>query len=230
MRLHYFQHVPFEGLASIERWATSKEHTLTATKFYENNRLPEIEAIDWLIVLGGPMNIYEEDKYPWLTTEKTFIRKAIESDKTVIGICLGAQLITDVLGAKVYLGKYKEIGWFPISLTQRAQQSNIFGFLPEQFNVFHWHGDTFDLPAGAVHLARSEACENQAFIYNGRVLGLQFHLESTEQSVQQIVQNCKTEIVQAEYIQSADEILAVKGQNYSQINNAMFGILDRLPK
>jgi hypothetical protein len=81
-----------------------------------------------------------------------------------------------------------------------------------------------------MHLASSAGCENQAFIYNGRVLGLQFHLESTEESVQQIVQNCKTEIVQAEYIQSADEILAVKGQNYSQINNAMFGILDRLPK
>lgn len=228
MRIHYFQHVPFEGLASIERWARFKEHTLTVTKFYKNNRLPEIEEIDWLIVLGGPMNIYEEDKYPWLTAEKTFIRKAVESNKTVVGICLGAQLIADVLGAKVYPGKYKEIGWFPIRLTQEARQSNIFGFLPEQFNVFHWHGDTFDLPAGAVHLARSAGCENQAFVYNECILGLQFHLESTEQSIRQIVRNCENELIQAPYVQSAGEILAVKKGQLQWMNEAIFGVLDRL--
>lgn len=117
MRIHYLQHVPFEGLASIEQWATTKDYILSATKFYNGDTLPSVDHLDWVIVMGGPMNIYENDKYPWLTWEKHFIEEAIKKNKIVIGICLGSQLIADVLGSKVYKGQEKEIGWYPIQVT-----------------------------------------------------------------------------------------------------------------
>jgi GMP synthase-like glutamine amidotransferase len=227
MNIHYLQHVPFEGLGSIEAWALDRHHSLSATRFYNNEPLPSVADIDWLIVMGGPMNIYEEDKYPWLTQEKQFIDRAIEQDKTVIGICLGAQLIADVLGAKVYPGQYKEIGWLPIELTDFARDTAVFNSLPQQLTAFHWHGDTFDLPPGAIHLAHSEACQNQAFVYNQKVLGLQFHLESTPDSVAQIVKNCGDELVEGKYIQQSAEMLS-SDANFRAIDRAMSSILNNL--
>ena len=228
MRIHIFQHVPFEGPAGIESWADDKGHTLTTTRFFENDAPPNIDDLDWLVVMGGPMNIYEEDQYPWLKAEKAVLGKAISAGKTVIGICLGAQLIAAVLGAEVFRGEHKEIGWFPIELSPAGEESEIFGFLPKRFPVFHWHGDTFTLPAGAVHLAQSEGCENQAFLYDGRVLGLQFHLESTPASVRDIVRHCRNEIVPAKYVQSADAMLFVPSTYFQRINEALFGIFERL--
>jgi GMP synthase-like glutamine amidotransferase len=228
MRLHYLQHVAFEGPASIERWAASRRHALTATRFYLDDVVPDLRDIDWLVVLGGPMNVYQENEHPWLRPEKAFITQAIEAGKTVLGICLGAQLIADVLGAQVHQGKHQEIGWFPIELTEEAKRSEIFGFLPGRLTVFHWHGDTFGLPPGAVRLARSEGCENQAFLYQRRVIGLQFHFESTPESVREIVQNCGHEIVPARFAQDAQSMLAARTARFTRINTALFGILDRL--
>lgn len=225
MRIHYLQHVPFEGLASIEQWAIKKNHILSVTKFYNGDALPSVDDFDWLIVMGGPMNIYEHNKYPWLTEEKHFIEEAIKSNKVVIGICLGSQLIADVLGSKVYKGQEKEIGWHPIQVTKEAQESAVFASLPESFNVFHWHGDTFDLPPGAVRLAYSEVCANQAFIYGERVLGLQFHLESTKDSVREIIENCTSEVVAGKYIQKPQEMLA-RDADFSNINSAMCKIFE----
>ena len=225
MRIHYLQHVPFEGLASIEQWATTKDYILSATKFYNGDTLPSVDHLDWVIVMGGPMNIYENEKYPWLTLEKYFIEEAINKNKIVIGICLGSQLIADVLGSKVYKGQEKEIGWYPIQVTSEAQNSAVFASFPASLTVFHWHGDTFDLPLGAVRLASSEVCPNQAFIYEDRVLGLQFHLESTKDSVRQIIENCTSELVTGKYIQKAEEMLA-RHDDFSKINTAMHKILD----
>lgn len=227
MKIHYLQHVSFEGLASIEPWAKSKGHSLSATRFYNNEPLPNVEDIDWLVIMGGPMNIYEESKYPWLAQEKRFIEQAIENEKIILGICLGSQLIADALGAKVFPNQDKEIGWFPIELTSEAQISQVSNFLPNQFTVFHWHGDTFDLPDGATRIAKSEGCQNQAFIYGEKVIALQFHLESTKGSVQEIIENCADEIVEGRYIQKPDEMLSQE-DNFRQINEAMHGILDRL--
>ncbi|MGH1392486.1 MAG: type 1 glutamine amidotransferase [Trichormus sp.] len=227
MKIHYLQHVPFETPASIEQWALEHKHELSATRFYADESLPPVGDIDWLVVMGGPMNIYEDHQYPWLTQEKRFIEQAITANKTVVGICLGSQLIADVLGSQVYSGKYKEIGWFPIQLTQEAQNSTLFGELPQQFTVFHWHGDTFDLPPGATRLAYSEGCENQAFIYNQRVLGLQFHLESTQESVSQIIANCGEEIVDDKYIQQPAEML-YQTDNFAKINLIMNSIFNNL--
>lgn len=225
MRIHYLQHVPFEGLASIEQWATNKDYILSATKFYNGDTLPSVDHLDWVMVMGGPMNIYENDKYPWLTWEKHFIEEAIKKNKIVIGICLGSQLIADVLGSKVYKGQEKEIGWYPIQMTTEAQNYPVFASFPASFPVFHWHGDTFDLPPGTVRLAYSEVCANQAFIYGDRVLALQFHLESTQDSVRQIIENCASELVTGKYIQKPEEMLAWD-DDFSNINTAMCGILE----
>jgi GMP synthase-like glutamine amidotransferase len=227
VKIHYLQHVPFEGLASIELWAVNQNHSMSATRFYSNETLPSVKDIDWLIVMGGPMNIYEDDKYPWLTEEKRFIEQAIKQDKTVVGICLGSQLIADVLGAKVYQGQHKEIGWFPIKMTDEAENSVVFNSLPQKLTVFHWHGDTFDLPECATRLAYSEGCQNQAFVCNEKILGLQFHLESTKDSVQQIIKNCTDELVEGKYIQKTEEMLLRNG-NFDMINNAMSRILNNL--
>lgn len=227
MKIHYLQHVPFEGLGSIEPWARQHQHTLSVTRLYQNDPWPLLEDFDWLIVMGGPMNIYEESQYPWLIEEKQFIKQAIAQNKTVIGICLGSQLIADILGSPVYSGKYKEIGWFPIELTTDAINSELFKTFSPQLTVFHWHGDTFDLPPGATRLAYSEACQNQAFLYGNKVLGLQFHLESTPASVTQMLKHCSDELVEGKYIQTSADLLA-SDQYFMTINNVMNTILERL--
>lgn len=229
MRIHYIQHVPFEGPASIAKWADTRGHSMTATHVYQNQSFPNLKAFDWLIIMGGPMSIYDEEKYAWLGKEKAIVKQSIDSGKTVIGICLGAQLIADVLGADVYPNEYKEIGWHPIELTPEGTASELFGFLPARFTAFHWHGDTFSIPDGAVHLSKSEGCENQAFVYDSRVLGLQFHLESTRESVGALIENCRSEVISDKFIQSFDVLLSHPDDGFRQLNDGMFGILDRLP-
>lgn len=228
MRLHYLQHVEFEGLANIEAWAKDQGFTLTRTRLYAGEELPSIDRFDWLVVMGGPMNIYEEEIYPWLAAEKRFIAEAVKRNKIVLGICLGAQLIADVLGGKVYRNGEKEIGWHPISLTGEAGSSAVFSTLPKSLVAFHWHGDTFHLPPGAVWIAESKACRNQAFEYNnGRVVGLQFHLESSPESIRLLIENCGDELVEGTYIQKADEILG-REKHMEEIRKCMTEILERL--
>lgn len=211
MRLHSLEHEPFEGLSNIEIWAKKKSHSISRTLLFNNEELPDMNDFDWLVIMGGSMNIYEEKKYPWLREEKNFIAQAIASKKIVLGICLGSQLIADVLGGRVIKNKYKEIGWFPVSLTKDAMNSSIFSALPSKFIAFHWHGDTFKIPPGSVRMAESGGCANQAFEY-GRVIGLQFHIEYSIESINSMLQNCAYELVDGKYIQKRDEIV-------SQMNN-----------
>lgn len=227
MHIHYLQHVAFEGLGSIEDWARQKGHTLSATRLYQGEPLPAVEIADLLIVLGGPMNIYQEADYPWLADEKRYIKKAISAGRRVLGICLGAQLIADVLGAKVYANHDKEIGWFPVDATEATSLSKLFSAFPRQLDVFHWHGDTFDIPAGAIHVARSAGCAHQAFVYHERVVGLQFHLETTPASAQQIIAHGEDELVAGRYIQSPQTMLADE-RRFDTINHTMHELLDRL--
>lgn len=227
MQIHYIQHVAFEGLGNIEDWVRRNDHTLTATRPYLNEAFPPIETIDLLIVMGGPMNIYEENKYPWLGKEKRFLDQAIAKGRSVLGICLGAQLLADVLGAPVFANEHKEIGWFPVQTTAMAENSRIFAALPASFEAFHWHGDTFDIPDGAKHVVRSVGCENQAFIYEERIVGLQFHLETTLASAQQLVANCGDEIVPGPYIQDPETMLA-ESQRFTAINAIMQALLERI--
>jgi len=226
MRAHYFQHVPFEGLGSIEPWLIKHSFEITSTRFYEAAELPEIKEIDLIIVMGGPMSVNDEDKFPWLVAEKQFIGDAIAKNKPVLGICLGAQLIASSLGARVYQNPEKEIGWFPVHGIPLSDKS-VFCF-PPSVEVFHWHGETFDLPAGAIRLAKSDACVNQAFQYGESVIGLQFHLETTLKAAQEIVSHCRDELLPAKNIQPEAAILSAKSERYKSINNLMDNILNFL--
>jgi len=224
MRLHYLQHVPFEGLGSIEHWAVSSGVQISCTRLYAGDRLPDLADFDYLVVMGGPMNIYEEAKYPWLAREKEFLQEAIATGKPILGICLGAQLLADVLGAQVYKNKEKEIGWFPVNIAQEAPEE-IRTLFPVGLRVMHWHGDTFDLPKGSVLLARSQACPHQGFMYENRVIGLQFHLETTKESLQNLIAHCADEIIKAPFIQQPDEMQQDESR-FPAINSVMSGLLD----
>ena len=209
MKLHYLQHVPFENPGTILTWAEEHDCTVTGTHFYDDENLPTQQDYDWLVVMGGPMNIYDEKNYPWLTREKLFIKEAINSGKKVIGICLGAQLIADVIGGKVTQNHYSEIGWFPVKLTREAMSSPLFSFFPPNPIVFQWHGDTFSsLPEETVCIAENEACTNQAFIYKTKVFGFQFHLESTKETIKNLVKHCEDEMIPGKYVQTKKELLS----------------------
>lgn len=225
IRVHYFQHVPFEGLGSIESWLKANSARVSVTRFYESASLPDTDDIDWLIVMGGPMSFNDEQMYPWLQAEKEFIVRAMKNEKIVLGVCLGAQLIASALGAKVYPNKFKEIGWFPIqrsSVIEDTPYSNIF---PSNLRAFHWHGETFDLPENAILVAQSEGCKNQAFSIGNRVLGLQFHLESTPDSLKSLIDHCRDELVSGPYIQSELEMLEMNSR-LGNINAVMDDILE----
>lgn len=227
MRAHYFQHVPFEGLGSIGPWLKSRGAAVTGTRFFEEWALPAGDEVDFLIVMGGPMSVNDESVYPWLKDEKGFIKEAIAREKTVLGVCLGAQLIASAMGARVYPNSQKEIGWFPIHSVAVPGAEGAFQF-PKESVVFHWHGETFDLPPGAIRLARSEACENQAFQLGRNVLGLQFHLETTPQGARDLVTKCRHELVPATYVQSEETILSAPTERYTAINALISDILSFL--
>ncbi len=221
MRTHFLQHVPFEGPAAIGHWTVSRRHKISATRLWENPVFPKEWEYDALVVMGGPMNADEEKKYPWLREEKKFIDGAVRTGKKVLGVCLGAQLIARVLGSRVYKNSHKEIGWLPVVWQPAAASLGVNEPLPGRQVVFQWHGDTFDLPHGAELIASSEACVNQAFLYDGRVLGLQFHLESTRESIGLLVENCGKELRPAPYIQSRDSI--VRNAAHYASNAAVLG-------
>jgi len=227
MRIHYLQHVPYEGLGNIEGWIKSRKYAFSATRFYTADPLPGLAEIDWLIIMGGPMGTYEDKKYPWLTAEKQFIRDSINAGKKVLGICLGAQLIAAVLGAKVYPHIHKEIGWFPLKLTDEGGESKVFKEFPREFLAFHWHGDTFSVPRGVAHLAETVACRNQAFSYGDKVVGLQFHLDVQRENIEQWIKNGAAELVQGSYVQTPEQMLVPENE-FEKIQKYMYKILDHL--
>jgi GMP synthase-like glutamine amidotransferase len=227
MRVHYLQHVPFEGLAAIATYMDANGHEVSRSRLYCNESLPPLQGLDWLIIMGGPMSIHDGEEFPWLIEEKRFIREAIESGKLVLGICLGAQLIADALGAEVYYSGHREIGWFPVSRAPEAATTWLGRAFPEQAEVFHWHGDTFDIPEGAVRLAESTACANQGFLYGNRALALQFHLETTPLSASALIENCGNELDNTRFVQSEQEILAEPAR-FEALNTILFDLLTTL--
>jgi GMP synthase-like glutamine amidotransferase len=210
LRVHYIQHIDFEGLGVMKSHLENKGVELTGTKVFENQLLPSIEiieTIDLLIILGGPMGVNDVDKYPWLTSEKAFVKAFIEAKKPVLGICLGAQLIADVLGASVYPGEHKEIGWFNITSHKRAEETPLSGLFEHEQMAFHWHGDTFDLPEGAVPLISSEAYINQGFVYPDKVVALQCHMEMSEAAIVKMLMKDDEELAIGPYVQDAETMI-----------------------
>jgi GMP synthase-like glutamine amidotransferase len=208
-KILYLQHAPFEGPAHLETAAVKRGAALHGYRLYSGQPLPGMNEFDLLAVMGGPMGVYDEKKYPWLVYEKSFIEKSLRAGRKIIGICLGAQLIADVMGAPVRRNRCREIGWFPVKRHDDAAATRVGRLLPDAFHAFHWHGDTFDIPAGALRLAGSEACANQGFTYGERVLALQFHLESTAESVRALVAHCGGDLDGSEYVQREADLLAV---------------------
>ena len=225
MNIHYLQHVPFEGLGSMEALLKNRGHQLTRTRLYLEEAFPQPNEIDWLIVMGGPMGVHDGDQYPWLTREKAFISEVIHQGKPVLGICLGAQLIAAVLGAQVTRNSAREIGWFDIERDPLIANSIFAKAFPQQLKVFHWHGETFAIPAGAIPLASSAACKNQGFIYDERVLALQFHLETTLATAQKLIDHCADELDDSTYVQSASTMLE-NPERFGRINQVMAAVLD----
>jgi GMP synthase-like glutamine amidotransferase len=180
MRVLAFRHVPFEPLGLI---ADALEAASIGYEHVDLFREPErsIPEADGIILMGGPMSV--NDGLPWIDRELALIRDMAAAGRPVLGVCLGAQLIAKALGARVYRNTVKEIGWFPVEWTAEAQSDALFAGLSSPETVFHWHGETFDLPAGSERLACSKDCRNQAFRTGNNVYGLQFHLEVTPEII-----------------------------------------------
>lgn len=190
MHVHYLQHAVFEGLGSIAAWLEERGHSATAVHLYRGDPLPAPDAVEWLIVMGGPMGVYDDGDCPWLAAEREFIAGAIAGGRRVLGVCLGAQLMAAALGARVSSGACREIGWHSVYLTPEGRRSALFEGLPDAFEAFHWHSDSFAIPARALHAAYSRACAHQALVYGPRALGLQFHLETTAAAARDMLVNC----------------------------------------
>ena len=226
MRVHVLQHVWFEDIGSMAPWFEARGARLGHTRFHEPDAaLPDVRSLDLLIAMGGPMSVNDEAQYPWLRAEKRFIAEAIRRGTPVVGVCLGAQLIASALGARVHANPVKEIGWFPIeAIDDGGAGADLFRF-PPRITVFHWHGETFELPPGAVHLARSAACAHQAFQLGRSVIGMQFHLETTPESADLLIRQCRHELVDAPTIQTAEAMQTAPADDYAAINALMGEVL-----
>ena len=207
----------------MENWFVARGHTLSCTRLHAGEKLPAgPDGFDWLVVMGGPMNIYQYRDYPWLREESLLIAAAITARRRVLGICLGAQLIANVQGGKVYQNREREIGWFPVRSVPQGARSP-FAF-PVETVALHWHGDTFSLPIGADLLAESAGCTHQAFAIGSRTVGLQFHLEMTDAGLGEIARACAGELTGGRYVQTAERILALVPEHAP----ASAALLDRL--
>lgn len=184
-RLLVCQHVPYEILGTLNPLLKSAGFRIRYVNFGRHpGAEPSLEGYQGLVVLGGPMSVYDTADHPHLADEMRLIERALEQELPVLGICLGAQLIAAALGARVYPSREKEIGWYDVSPAENAGGDPLVGHFRPSEKIFQWHGDTFDIPAGAVHLASSPLCANQAFRYGDNVYALQFHLEVDEPMIE----------------------------------------------
>ena len=221
MKIHYLQHDDLVQACTIEQWATEQGIILSNTQVHKGEAFPDTLDFDLLIILGGRMGAYEEDDYPWLVEEKVFIKHAIAERKYVLGLCLGAQILADVLGGSVYPHVHKEIGWWPVHFSPQIDSTLLQG-LPETVHLFEFHGDTFTLPRGARLLASSEGCKNQAFVYNDHVLALQFHPEVAADKMNVLAKEAGD--VEGPYSQPATRYLNEQAY-FEQSKQVMFTIL-----
>ena len=192
------KHVDIEGPGLIEYCLEQEKISHQILELKPGIHLPKLDDFTHLVILGGPMNVNEEDRYPFLKDEDLFIKEAIQRGKRILGICLGAQLIAKVLGAKVFKAPVKEIGWYDVSLTRIGSIDPLFSQLPKTFSVFQWHEDTFEIPHNAILIATSSPVPYQAFRYGENTYGLQFHLEVTEEMIQEWMENYKEEFEESQ--------------------------------
>jgi GMP synthase (glutamine-hydrolysing) len=178
MKVAVIMHVETEGPGSLGTFLESVGADVRTVHLYDGESLPDLGELDAVVSMGGPMNVYEEGKFPFLKDETLFLEKAINEDVPVLGICLGAQMIAKAAGARVTKSPKEEIGWGEVSLTESGKNDPLFKGLPEKLDVLQWHGDMFLIPSGGSLLASSRDCPHQALRYRNAI-GLQFHLEVT---------------------------------------------------
>src|SRR5262245_24706537 len=208
-RVCALQHVPFESIGQMRSWFDRRGCDVRYTRLYAGDPPPTTPTdFDLIVVAGGPMSANDDTLVPWLAAEKEFLRRAVTSGVPVLGICLGAQLIASALGARVFRSAVKEIGWFPVRAATGSIRTGSARFaFPQEAMVFHWHGDTFDLPEGATLLASSAGCRAQAFQIGSKVIGLQFHLEMSLTEVCLMVEHCHHDLVPGRYVQDEPALL-----------------------
>ena len=234
MKVHCLQHIKKETLGNIGTWIAKKGHTLTKTLLYEEAAFPAPEEFDLLLIMGGTMSVYQEEEYPWIKPEKEFVRDVIDTGKPILGSCFGAQMIAEVLGGKVTKNRFKEIGWHTVrSLKGTNEDSSRNLNIPyckfSSFTAFMWHGDTFNIPTGAIRLFESEACQNQGFIYNGNVIGLQFHPEANRQWIRNLIDDSGHELIEGKYVQSEKEIYEQENR-FESSKDLAFSLMDWFEK
>ncbi|MEM1060479.1 MAG: type 1 glutamine amidotransferase [Verrucomicrobiota bacterium] len=228
MRIHWFQHVPYEGLGMIAQWVAEEKHELTCTRWYAGELPPGPDAYDWLIVMGGPMNVDEHGEFPWLEAEKAAIAAAIAAGRRVLGICLGAQLIARALGAEVRPNGESELGWSSVHRTEEAGEHPLLGIFPTCFEAFHWHGDRFELPEPSVPLGHSNGCAHQGFAVGDRVVGLQFHLELRAGDITELGSQGYLEHEPGEYVDPPGKIVEQSPYAAPISRKLMTALLERM--
>ena len=221
------EHVPQEGVGTISSYIQEIGGNLTRHRQYQQQPLSASHNdYDVLVAMGGPMGVYDSDQYSWLDRELHFIREAIDQDKHVLGVCLGAQMIAEALGAEVRKNPCTEIGWLPVHFEDAFLRTRLGQGLNRQMDVLHWHGDTFSIPPGAVQVASSEACANQGFLYEKKVLGLQFHLEMGTEEVDVMTEHFRDELVPDKFVQGGEEIRARTEECAASARQVLFSILN----
>lgn len=207
MRVHYLSHVPFEQLGAMEGWFQERDISIGHSLLFAGDALPTPADFDVLVVMGGPMGADDDDRFPWMSAEKVLIRESIAAGKKVLGICLGAQLIARVLGAPVTANPEKEIGWFPVYPSPAGKNDSIGKLFANAPAMLHWHGDSFAVPDGTVHLLESEGCRNQAFRYGDNVLALQFHLELEKGNAEALCDACPEDLTPGRWVEDRQALL-----------------------
>jgi len=229
-----FKHVQFEGPGTLAEPLKALGIKYREVNLYEGGAPKNLEGCGGLIIMGGPMNVYEETEYPFLKDEDKLIKEALAKKLPMIGVCLGAQLMAKAAGAKVTKGQKKEIGWYPLHLTKEATADPAFKMLPKEIEIFQWHGDTFEIPKGAVRLASSKLFPNQAFRIGENAYAFQFHIEVTEAIIKEWIEINGTELEGVRDYIDSKKVLAESKQKASELkklaDNIYKGLFDIFTK
>jgi len=226
MKILIITHATFEKPGSIKTWAEMHDHNMVEIKPYAGETLPEVNDFDLIVVMGGPQSPLSIDESPYLNDEIQLLAQAIRLNKKIIGVCLGAQLISEALGAKTERSPDREIGSYPIVLLNGAKDDPVFSKFSQEFDVMHWHNDMPGIPDGAILLAKSEGCPRQIYRYGDRIYGFQCHFELTKNLVTEMIKHCAEDIkAGGRFVMTPEELMNV---NYDDINAKMNAVLDHL--